>query len=150
MRVKYEGSFRVEKDPVSVFKYLTDPLRFSKAFPGFQGVEVLGEGEFKIDLTLKLGPVSGRGNVRGRIVEAREASYVKIRGNSRGAGSSLDYTLEFRITGDNGGSTVKWRFEGTVVGLAASMGGRILDNLARRLINDMASGLRRGIMGESS
>jgi carbon monoxide dehydrogenase subunit G len=149
LRVKYEGQFRVERDPASVFRYLTDPNRFSKAFPGFQGVEVIGENEFKIDLTLKLGPVSGKGSVRGRIVEAREGSYVKIRGNSRGAGSTLDYTLEFRLRGEAGGSVVSWRFEGIVVGLAASMGGRILDNLARRLITDMAEGLKRGIMEEA-
>ena len=108
-----------------------------------------GDGEFRVDLVLKLGPVSGRGSVRGRIVEAKEPSYIKIRGSSRGAGSNLDYTLEFRIGSAEEGSTVSWRFEGIVVGLAASMGSRILDSLARRLINDMVNGLRKGILESS-
>ena len=149
MRVKYEGRFKVGKDPAMVFNHLIDPRKFSRAFPGFQGVEISSDGEFKIDLALKLGPISGKGNVRGRIVESREPSYVKIRGSGRGAGSNLDYTLEFKISSAEDGSSVSWRFEGIVVGLAASMGGRILDSLARRLIGEMAEGLKRVIEEDS-
>jgi carbon monoxide dehydrogenase subunit G len=147
VRIRYTGEFTVSKPPEEVFDFLTDPRRFSKAFPGFQSVEVGESGEFTVRLKLSLGPLRGDARVRARIVEAEKPRRARVKGNGSGAGSTLDFTLEFEVEPSDGGSRVSWVFEGNVGGLAASMGGRVLDPLARRMIRDIVEGVKREVEG---
>lgn len=147
MRLRYQGSFEVSRDPGEVFEFLLDPNRFSKSFPGFRGVEVHSERDFTIKLRLSLGPIRGDATVKASIIEAEKPSRAKIKGRGTGAGSTLDFTLEFTVEPSGEGSKVNWLFEGTVGGLAASLGGRVLDSLARRLINDIVAGVKRELGG---
>jgi carbon monoxide dehydrogenase subunit G len=148
MKLKYEGYFEIPRDRSTVFHFLTDPKRFAKAFPGFKNVEVTGINEFKVDLTINIGPLRGDAVVVGKFIEAREPSYAKVTGRGKGAGSTLDFMLLFTIDEINTGSKVSWVFEGTVGGLAASIGGRVLDSIARNLINDIISNLRRDLLSQ--
>ena len=142
MKVRYQGSFDTSRDPEEVFNFLTDPNRFSRSFPGFQGVDV-EDKEFTINLNLSLGPLRGKARVRASFEEAERPLRARVRGSGSGVGSTLDFTLEFTITALDGKSRVEWVFEGNVGGLAASLGGRVLDSLARRMINDIISGLKK-------
>ena len=145
MRVSYRGSFTLRRPPEEVFEFLTDPKRFSRSFPGFQSVEVDEEG-FTVRVRLSLGPLRGDARVRGRIVEAERPRRAVIKGSGSGAGSTLDFTLEFTVeSSGDGGSRVDWSFEGDVGGIAASMGGRVLDPMARRLISQIVENLKREI-----
>ena len=141
MRIKYQGSFEASKNPDRVFHFLTDPHKFSKAFPGFQGVEV-EDNSFTISLNLNLGPLRGRARVKASFEEMERPSKARVKGQGSGVGSTLDFTLEFAIAPTSEGSRVEWVFEGNVGGLAASLGGRVLDSLARRMINDIINGIK--------
>ena len=144
MKVSYKGSFTLPKPPEEVFEFLTDPNRFARTFPGFKSVEVDPEG-FTIKVKLALGPLRGDARVRGKIVEAEKPKRAVIKGAGSGAGSTIDFTLEFTVEPSDGGSKVDWAFNGDVGGLAASMGGRVLDPMARRLINQIVEGIKREI-----
>jgi carbon monoxide dehydrogenase subunit G len=146
LRLKYEGFFEVPKGRIEVYQFLVDPRKFARALPGFKNVEVTGEGEFKVDLTINIGPLRGDATVTARFVEAREHSHAKVTGRGRGAGSTLDFTLTFTIDEINTGSKINWVFEGTVGGLAASIGGRVLDSIARNIINDVVNNLKNQLL----
>ncbi len=79
-------------------------------------------------------------------MEAREHNHAKVTGRGRGAGSTLDFTLTFTIDEINTGSKINWVFEGTVGGLAASIGGRVLDSIARNIINDTVNNLKNQLL----
>lgn len=78
-------------------------------------------------------------------MEAEKPKRAVIKGAGSGAGSTIDFTLEFTVEPSDGGSKVDWAFNGDVGGLAASMGGRVLDPMARRLINQIVEGIKREI-----
>jgi len=142
LRIAYKGSFESSRGPEEVFDFLTDPRRFARAFPGFSGVEVGGDA-FTINLNLSLGPLRGAARVKASFEDLERPSRARVRGSGSGVGSTLDFTLEFSITETPGGSRVEWSFQGVVGGLAASLGGRVLDSLARRMINDIIRGIKR-------
>ena len=146
MRVRYTGEFTVSRPPREVFDFLADPGNLARSFPGFKSVEVR-DGEFESELRLSLGPLRGDARVRGRLVEVERPRRALVRGSGRGAGSTLDFTLEFQVEPVEGGSRVSWVFEGTVGGLAASMGARVLDPLARRLISSVVSNVKSRLEG---
>lgn len=143
MKVRYTGEFSVSRPPGEVYRFLTDPNSFARAFPGFKGVEVHGDGSFTIRLRLSLGPLRGDARVRARIVEAEEPRRAKVKGSGQGAGSTIDFTLEFTVKPEGGRSVVAWEFNGDVGGIAASLGARVLDPMARRMINDVVDGIKR-------
>lgn len=143
MKVRYTGEFTVSRPPEEVYRFLVDPNSFARAFPGFKGVDVNEDGSFTIRLRLSLGPLRGDARVKARIVEAEEPRRAKVKGSGQGAGSTLDFTLEFSITPEGGGSRVAWEFQGDVGGIAASMGARVLDPMARRMIRDVVDGIKR-------
>lgn len=146
MRLKYEGVFESPRGRMEVYQFLVDPRKFARALPGFKNVEVTGEGEFKVELIINIGPLRGDAIVTARFVETREHSYAKVTGRGRGAGSTLDFTLTFTIDETNTGSKISWAFEGTVGGLAASIGGRVLDSIARNIINDVITNLKNQLL----
>jgi len=145
LRLKYDGYFEVPRSRFYVFQFLRDPLRFARVLPGFKEVEVIGVHEFKVYLTLNVGPLRGDVVVVGRLVEVEEPKYIKVVGRGEGVNSTLDFTLIFAVDEVNTGSRVSWVFEGTVGGLAALMGRRVLDGIARILINDIVSCLREAL-----
>ncbi|MCE4604385.1 MAG: SRPBCC family protein [Aeropyrum sp.] len=142
MELNYSGSFTVSKSVEEVFDFLSDPDKFARSFPGFKSVE-RENGRFTINLRLSLGPIRGDASVRAEFEELDRPKYARVRGSGRGAGSTLDFTLEFTVKAENGSTKVEWAFSGSVGGLAASMGGRVLNSLANRMINDIISGIKR-------
>ncbi len=146
MKLKYEGSFEVPKNRVEVYRFLTDPERFARVFPGFKRVEVTGTGEFKVDLAINIGPLRGDATILGRFVEVREYSYSKITGMGRGVGSTLEFTLTFTIDETSIGSKVSWIFEGTIGGLAASVGRGVLDTIAHSMIDEVVNNLKMNLL----
>ena len=57
---------------------------------------------------------------------------------------------EFKVEDLGGKTRVEWAFDGDVGGLAASLGGRVLDSLARRLIGEIISNIKSGIESGSA
>lgn len=141
MKLKYEGAFEVSKSPREVFKFLTDPHKFARTFPGFRSVEVSEGGSFTVNLNVNIGPLRGDATLEGSFIEVREYSYAKVSGRGVGVGSSLNFVLEFRVTSLNSTSRVDWTFEGEIGGLAASIGERVLNAIAKNMVDDIISNI---------
>lgn len=141
MKVKYRGFFTVDRDVGYVFKFLTDPQRFVKVFPGCKGIVVTETSEFVIDMIINIGPLRGDVKLRGRFAEVTENKFIKIEGNGVGVNSSMDYILTFTLSSLNSSTRVEWVFEGTISGLAALLGERVLNKIAESLVEDIIKGI---------
>jgi Uncharacterized conserved protein len=146
LKIRYEGFSEVSRGRAEVYQYLVDSHKFAKALPGFQKVEIIGEGGFKVDLVISVGSLRDSALVAAKFVEVKEHSYAKITGKGRSVGSTLDFTLTFAIDEVNIGSKINWVFEGTVEGLVASIGRRILNSVARNIINDVINNLKNDLL----
>ncbi len=150
MKLRYEGAFEANKSPEEIFKFLTDPYKFARTFPGFRNVKVSEEGSFTVNLTVNIGPLRGDATVEGRFTEISEYSYAKVSGRGVGVGSSLNFILEFRVASLNSTSKVYWIFEGKIGGLAASIGERVLNAIAKSLIDDIINNIVKALANTST
>ena len=146
VRVVYRGEFIVNRDPGIVFRFLSDPRIFARVFPGFQDVKIMGGEEFIVKLKVTIGPFRGDATLRGRFIELVENKLVKVAGRWEGAGSTMDYMLTFALAKVNSETRVDWVFEGYIEGLAALLGDKVLNSIARSLIDEITE----GIIGEVS
>jgi len=140
--VEIANEFDVAAGPDEVYRLMLDPARVAPCIPG---AEVLGEredGGYDAQVTVKIGPVrmSYKGSVA--IVEhddaARTASMRARGAEARGQGN-VDATMRMAVSGrEDGGSHVSVTTEMQVTGRVAQMGQGIMQDVAVRMIGEMA------------
>lgn len=136
--LRYEGAFEVEKSPEKIFKFLTNPQKFAETLPGYKSIEVSGE-KFKVKLELTIWPLVGEATVEASFTLIEEPSYAKVTGKGSAALGTLDFTLEFKITKLNSKSKISWVFQGIVTGPAALVGEKLLNTIARNIIDEVTN-----------
>ncbi|KUO89535.1 MAG: SRPBCC domain-containing protein [Pyrobaculum sp.] len=139
MQVSESGEFVVAKPPEEVVKLLKDPATVARLIPGVSGVRESG-GEYVGEALVKLGHLSGKVAVRFKYAEARDDGVVVI-GRATGLQTTADFSIAVDTEPRDGGTLVKWRFQGTARGLAASLAPGIVRSALRKIAEDAVKNL---------
>jgi carbon monoxide dehydrogenase subunit G len=140
--MRIENAFEVEAAPDEVYALMLDPARVAPCIPG---AEVLGERSdesYDARVMVKVGPVkmSYAGVVS--IVEhddgARTAA-MRARGTEARGQGNVDATMRMAVVErEGGGSRVSVATDMRVTGRVAQMGQGIMQDVAARMIGEMA------------
>jgi len=144
MRIANE--FTVGAPPDAVYQTLLDFERVGACIPGATVGAAADDGSHPAEIAVRLGPMrlTYRGTVRleDRDLRARRAVLVadvrEVRGQGK-ARARMSVTVAEAPTGAHVGSTT----EVELTGRAAQMGAGIVEDVAERLITDMAGNLER-------
>jgi carbon monoxide dehydrogenase subunit G len=137
MQVSESGEFFVAKPPEEVVKLLKDPATVARLIPGVSGVKESG-GEYVGEATVKLGHLSGKMVVRFKYTEVRDDGVVVV-GRATGLQTTADFTIAVDAEPRDGGALVKWRFQGTARGLAASLAPGLVQSALRKMAEEAAN-----------
>ncbi|WP_069806453.1 SRPBCC family protein [Vulcanisaeta thermophila] len=147
-RIHYEGSFEVSRPRDYVYNFLIDPRNVASAIPGVESVEVIDQDNFRVKATLGVGAIKGTVTANLKFIDKRPPEGATVQGRGSGLQSTMDFQLSFRLSDLGQGRTrVNWVFDGNVGGLVGSMGARVLDPVAQRIINDAVNNLRSKLEG---
>ena len=91
---RFEERFTVNAPPEAVWAFLLDPKRLAPCIPGCDDLEVVDERTYRLRLTVKVGFLSTRQDVRMEIVEADPPRRLVSEG--RGEDSRLGSRVEVR------------------------------------------------------
>lgn len=145
-----EGKTRVPATPQEVWDILLDPKALAKVIPGCRELQVVGENSYRAEVDMGVGPVRGRFEANVALSDLVEPQSATLAGDVTGplgnGGGSGRVTLE----ADGEGTLVTYRYEVTVSGKVASVGGRMLDGAARVLIGQFFNALVRQTDGTVS
>ena len=140
-----ENEFDVAASPDKVFALMLDPERVATCIPGAQVTGRREDGSYDAHVTVKLGPVkmTYRGNVA--IIEsdpgARTAKMLAKGAEERGQGTA-QATLQMAVAErEGGGSHVTVSADILVTGRVAQMGRGVMQDVARRMIGQMAGNM---------
>jgi uncharacterized protein len=145
-----ENEFDVAATPAEVFALMLDPERVATCI---MGAEVLGrndDGSYNAQVTVKLGPVKMK--YRGTVAvvesdpEARTASMLAKGAEERGQGTA-QAMLNMAVTEAEGGSHVKVTADMLITGRVAQMGRGVMQDVARRMIDQMAQNMEALLTG---
>ncbi len=145
MRIQYPGSFDVSSPKEKVYGFLTNPEKVARAFPGVEKVEIVDENSFSVRATLGVGHLKGSMSFKLRFEEKRPPDHARVSGKGTGLQSTIDLSLSFDLEDLGGGTRIKWSFEGIVGGLVGSLGGRLLDDVARRIVDEVIANIKRAL-----
>ena len=154
MQVDLEKEFELPGSTAQGWEFLQDIPGVASCMPGAEITDTIDEHNHKGKVKMKIGPAAMAFN--GDIVinsvdaEKREINLIGKGQDSKGSSSaSMDLTA-WIIEADGGKSALKGNASVTVTGKAASMGGRMMMQVADQILNQFGANFSEHIaaMGE--
>jgi carbon monoxide dehydrogenase subunit G len=148
--VLIENEFDVAAPPAEVYALMLDPERVATCIPGAEVTGRRDDGSYDAQVTVKLGPVrmTYKGTIA--IVEsdpaAQTAGMLAKGTEARGQGTA-QATLKMTVSEREGGSHVTVAADMLVTGRVAQMGRGVMQDVARRMIGQMAQNMEALLTG---
>jgi carbon monoxide dehydrogenase subunit G len=137
-----QSSFTVAAPPDDVYRLMLDVEKVAPCIPGAHVTGRRDDGSYDADVKVKLGPVSMtyRGNVAvEEHDDAERTAKLRAKANeARGQGTAQAAMSMSVAPGDEGGSHVAVSTDLLVSGRVAQMGQGIMQDVATRMIGEMA------------
>lgn len=133
--MKVAGAHAVAALPDLVYTLLTDPATLAKCIPGCEGLEHLGNGDYKMKMKLGIGSVSGRFDGKVQLADQKppESYRMIVEGSSKVGFMKGDGVLSFS-TAEGASSNVAFEGEVHVGGAIANVGQRLIETTAKLII----------------
>lgn len=148
-----ENEVLVERDPADVYRLMLDVDRVIPCLPGAELVGADGDAH-QVRLHVKLGPMSLSYDGSVRIVERDDATHRATMeaeaAEKRGQGSARA-TMTMAVGEEEAGrSRLAISSDVVVTGRVAQMGRGIMQDVASRMLQEMAGGIERELAAETS
>jgi uncharacterized protein len=146
--VEIKNSFHVNAEPDRVYAFLLDVNSVARCMPGAEISEVVDPSTFRGKVKIKVGPVvvnyNGVARITSRDETARSAVLEAEGRETQGAGSARA-TATMSVVKDGTGSEVTLSTSMAVAGRVAQFGRGVMEDVSRRLVNEMASCIRANL-----
>jgi uncharacterized protein len=144
--VKISTDFMIPLPPQEAYRFLLDLEQVAPCVPGGKLGPAAADGSHPAKVTVRLGSMRLVYEGSLWISERDDASrHAVLRAKAREAAAqgSLEVSMTMHVTPNGAGSRVDVLTELALTGRAARMGRGIVDEVARRLVSDMASCLEQ-------
>jgi uncharacterized protein len=149
--MKLEQSFEVNAELDKVWSELIDIERVAPCLPGAEVTEVQGDGTYKGNFQVKLGPTTAayRGTLKLESVDEQARSVtMNANGQDRRGQGSAKATIVSSLSEHEGTTRVDIATDFTITGRLASFGrGGMINDVSNRLLRDFAQCLQSRIEG---
>jgi carbon monoxide dehydrogenase subunit G len=146
----YQGDFVIDLPRPTVWAFLIDPQKVGPCIPDLLKLDVESETRFHAVVRVGVGPVRGKFNLSTEltVTEPEVSAELSIRGG--GMGSHVDMKAKMTLSDtENGGTKLDWRCDAAISGPIASLGGRLIDNEAKKITQKMFTNLREALSSVS-
>jgi len=142
--VHLEGLFDTPASVSRVYALVTDPKEVAGCMPGLQKVDVKSPDEFDAVVRVGVSFIRGDFALHFRSIEKEPASGAKFAVHGMGLGSAVDMEIVLAISaGENGGASMRWQADAKVNGRIASLGQRLMEAQADKIIREFFDCFRR-------
>jgi len=149
--MQLENSFSVNAPPDRVFAYLLDVNKVVGCVPGAELSEVVDANTFKGKVKVKVGPItvaySGTARIAERDDAGRSATLEAEGRETTGPGSARAKAI-MKVDAEGSGSLVKVTTDYSVAGRVAQFGRGVMEDVSRRIVNDMAACIKANVEGQ--
>lgn len=135
MKLSYSGQEKVQAPPAAVWAFVQDPERVARCLPDVQDVQVTGPNQMVATVNVGVGMVRGKFKFDIAVHPDADANRVNVVVKGGGLGSVVDMTAGANIVDNGDGTTtLDWTGDADMRGPIATVGGRMLDPQAQKLI----------------
>ena len=138
------GEALVTASPQAIWDMLLDADTLASIIPGSHGVEKISDTHFRAEVTLGVGPVTGRYKANIELSDLVPPQSVTLTGIVTGALGDGRGAGHIRLTPNaDGTTTLSYNYDAEIGGKVASIGGRLLDGAAKMVIRQFFAALAR-------
>ena len=134
----FEGTFDVKAPKEKVFNMMMDPNQISHCMPDLQKLEVKSPDEFIAVVKAGVSFIKGDFTLHFTEVEKTPPTHAKLIGHGTGIGSTVDLDAVMDMADKpDGGTTMKWSADAKIGGRIASVGQRLLNGQAEKIVKGL-------------
>jgi len=134
----FEGTFDVKAKPDKVYSMILDPNQISQCMPDLQKLDVKSPDDFTAVVKTGVSFIKGDFTLHFLTVEKTPNSHAKLTAHGTGIGSTVDMDTFMDLSdGPNGGTSMKWSADAKIGGRIASVGQRLLQGQAEKIIKNL-------------
>lgn len=135
MKLSYSGQEQVKAPPAVVWAFVQDPERVARCLPDVQEVVVQDQNHLEATVQVGVGMVRGKFKFKIEVRPDEAAQRINVKVQGGGLGSVVDLTAGANVVDNGDGTTtLDWQGDATMRGPVATVGGRVLDAQAQKLI----------------
>ena len=144
MNLQYSGEETIAASMETVWAFVTDPEKVGRSFPDVIEVTVHDPMHLDAVVGVSVGPVRGRFKLKAELMPVPAERRVELKISGGGFGSAVDMTASAEvIAADAAVTLLRWRGQAIARGPVATVGGRVLDAQAKKLIEQAFGNVRR-------
>lgn len=136
MKLSYSGQEKVQAPPAAVWAFVQDPQRVAACLPDVQDIKVTGPNQMEALVNVGGGMVRGKFKFNIDVQPDQAGNRVNVNVKGGGLGSVVDMVAGANIVDNGDGTTtLDWTGDASMRGPIATVGGRLLDPQAQKLIS---------------
>jgi uncharacterized protein len=133
--MQFSGTTEINAPRAKVWSFVIDPQQVGWCGPGVESIESVDATHFRARAKVGIGIISARFVVNLELVEAEEPDRAVIKASGQAPGSAVEATGEMRLVGPaEGPTTMGWSADVAILGTIASVGARLVEGTANKLI----------------
>ena len=134
----FDGTFNVKAAPDKVYAMILDPKQISQCMPDLQKLDVKSPDDFTAVVKAGVSFIKGDFTLHFLVVEKTPNSHAKLTAHGTGIGSTVDMETYMDLAnGADGGTSMKWSADAKIGGRIASVGQRLLQGQAEKIIKGL-------------
>ena len=145
MAMRFIGDFVVKKGREEVYDFLTDPSRFAPLLPDYQSMTMQDPQNFTVKVNVGVSYIKGIAEVKIVLDKADRPMHALYKGQGKLPGGSASVSASFDLAESPEGTRVSWTGEAQVFGKLTSLGGGLLEPLAKKNVQKLIDGLEAAL-----
>jgi carbon monoxide dehydrogenase subunit G len=144
----FEGTVDIAAPRDRVWAFVTDPNQVGPCGPGVESIDVVDDAHFKAVAKVGIGFISARFVVNMEFAEVNAPNDATIKAHGQAPGSAVDATAQMRLSDSAaGGTTMDWDADVNISGTLASVGARLIEGTANKMIGQTFDCMRSKLEG---
>jgi carbon monoxide dehydrogenase subunit G len=148
--MEFSGAVDIPAPRERVFDFVTNPDKVGQCGPGVEKIEVIDPTHFRASAKVGVGFISARFVVNLEITEQRRPDMAIIKARGQAPGSAVDGTGRMNLVDgpEPGTTTMLWAAEVALSGMLASVGARMVESTANKMIGQVFDCVRAKVVAE--
>ncbi len=147
--MKLNDEITIEAPREAVFAALNDADILRRSIPGCEELEKISDTRFKALVRAKVGPVRARFRGEVTLSDLNPPESYTLSGQGKGGAAGFargEASIQLKADGD--ATLLSYDVSATVGGKLAQLGGRLIDNSARKLAAEFFANFQKIVSGE--
>jgi carbon monoxide dehydrogenase subunit G len=147
MDLQWNGQEQIAANKATVWTFINDPAKVASCLPDLLESNVHDAHSFDATVKVGVGPVRGKFKFNITLEPSADGNHMDLKISGGGLGSVVDLLAGADLIANGDMTTLDWKGSASMRGPVATIGGRVLDAQAHRVISTTFENVKNQLGG---